>query len=101
MISPNSLQHRDSNMSIFASARTWFFLSMIWIGAAVYVGWTQWPRLPLDSSPNDPKTLELYAIAELNHSIFYALLAALGPMVFMVIMKMARRKDKASPGQKT
>jgi hypothetical protein len=84
-------------MTFFASPRTWFFLSLVWMSAICIVSWSRWPHLPLDSSPNDPKTLDLYAIATLNHSIFYVLLATLGPMVLMVVMKMAQKKLKGSP----
>ncbi len=83
-------------MNLFASPRTWFFLSLIWMAAIFFVSWSRWPHIPLDSSPNDPKTLDLYAIATLNHSIFYVLLATLGPMVLMVVMRMAQKKLKAS-----
>jgi hypothetical protein len=84
------------NMKRVAQSRTWFALSLLWITAAGYLGWSRWPQLPLDSSPNDPATLDLYAAVSLNHAVFYTLLAMLGPMVLLVILKMLQ---KSSPDE--
>jgi hypothetical protein len=86
-------------MTFFASPRTWFFLSLIWIAAVCFVSWNRWPQMSLDLSPTDPKTLDLYAIATLNHSVFYVLLALLGPMVLMVAMKLAQRRQILALGR--
>ena len=76
------------------STRAWLTLSLIWMAAVAYVCWLHWPQLPLDVSTNDPKTLDLYGVAMLNHTAFYSLLGLFGPMVLLVMLRVGQRTRK-------
>lgn len=76
------------------SPRAWFALSLLWIAAVGYFGWTTWPQIPLDVSSTDPSTLDVYGAVSLNHAVFYSLLALLGPMILFVMLRMAQRQRK-------
>ena len=62
-------------MCRFFNRRTWAVLSLIWISAVAYVGWTSWPHLPLDVSSGDPATHAAFRSAEMRHLMVHAAVA--------------------------
>lgn len=50
-------------------------LSLGWIAAVAWYGWTTLPHLPLDVSGSDPATVAALQSAQMRHALLYAIVA--------------------------
>ena len=69
----------------------WFVASLVWTGAVAYFGFMNVPYAPLDVSASDPGTIDALNRATLRHAIVYGLIAAVPPLVALLIGRLACR----------
>ncbi len=78
------------------SLRTWAIISLVWIAAVAYFGWSQWPRIPLDISSNDPATIAVYNNSLARHFVLWVSVALVPPVFFYgmrwLLMALPRKK---------
>jgi len=72
-------------MCRFFSFGTWLAASVVWTGIMAYLGYVSAPVVPLDISAADPATTEALHAALLRHSLLYGALAAVPPLVTLLV----------------
>lgn len=81
-------------MCAIMTFRNWVIFALLCVGVAAFLGWQNWPRLPLDSGV-DPATLAAYQAAVIAHWIKFGALGLGIPLLVLIIGRLACGKRPA------